>query len=58
VLVTGMPDVGLTLVASGLVAIVWGLARTVMAFLALRKVDARSLSAKLIEAHQANHEVG
>jgi CubicO group peptidase (beta-lactamase class C family) len=50
VLVTGMPDVGFTLVASGFVAIVWGLARTVMAFLVLRTLDARRLSPKLIEA--------
>jgi CubicO group peptidase (beta-lactamase class C family) len=50
VLVTGMPDIGSTLVASGLIALVWGPLRTVLAFLALRTVNARSLSIGLAEA--------
>jgi hypothetical protein len=50
VLVTGMPDIGLTLVVSGLIALVWGPLRTALAFLALRTVNARNLSIDLVEA--------
>jgi hypothetical protein len=32
VLVTGMPDIGSTLVASALIALVWGIVRTTLAY--------------------------
>ena len=37
VIATGIPDVGYTLLASGLVALVWGITRTTWAYFALRE---------------------
>jgi hypothetical protein len=42
------PDVGYSMVMSGVVALVW-IIRTVLAYFALRTVNARSLSIKLVE---------
>jgi hypothetical protein len=50
VLVIGMPDIGSTLVASGLIALVWGLLHTALAFFVLRTANTRSLSRGLVEA--------
>jgi hypothetical protein len=50
VLVTGVPDIGSTLVASGLIALVWGLLRTALAFFVLRTANTGSLYRGLVEA--------
>jgi hypothetical protein len=50
VLVTGMPDIGSTLVASAMIALVWGIVRTAMAYFALRAAKGRSISERLVEA--------
>ena len=42
VLVTGMPDIGYTLVASGLIALVWGPLRTALAYSALRTSNVKT----------------
>jgi hypothetical protein len=49
VLVTGMPDIGYTLVASALIGLAWGILRTALAYIALRTANARSLPIELVE---------
>jgi CubicO group peptidase (beta-lactamase class C family) len=49
VLVTGMPDIGSTLVASALIALVWGVLRTALAFFAVRTAKGRSIPERLVE---------
>jgi CubicO group peptidase (beta-lactamase class C family) len=47
VIATGIPDVGYTLLASGLVALGWGITRTAWAFFALRKPQPSGTAAQL-----------
>jgi hypothetical protein len=50
VLVTGMPDIGAVLVASSLIALVWGALRTALVYFALRSMPGRALPRGLVEA--------
>jgi len=49
VLVTGMPDIGYTLVFSGLIALIWGPLRTGLAYFALRTAGAGSRTGELVK---------
>jgi hypothetical protein len=50
VLVTGMPDIGYSLMASALIGLVWGILRTALAFFALRTPNERILPKGVVEA--------
>jgi hypothetical protein len=50
ILATGLPDLGSTLLVSGLIALSWGILRTALAIFILRAANERSLSEVLIEA--------
>lgn len=50
ILATGLPDLGYTLLVSGLIALSWGILRTALAIFILRAANERSLSEVLIEA--------
>jgi CubicO group peptidase (beta-lactamase class C family) len=47
---TGLPDLGYTLLVSGLLALSWGILRTTLALFALRTANKRSLTDVLVEA--------